>query len=274
MPKRTTGLLQKQRPRRRRSFLRSLRYVIPILVVATVVTIGFGVVSRFRRYNFFDSQAQNSWSIEVQSTTLPAKLRADIAKTAQDHLKGYLPQFSAVASRLRNNFGMAEVAIQRTGLTSATIRLTQRTPAFRIEGKARTYLSTDLVVFESDYVDGEGLPTLSTLSTWSSSRSIDGDEPTVPKVAAEAASKALVALGAQKFIGKRFTWDGPRGIGVTLADSGIEVLFGMPPYENKVERLVKVLKDRTQEQGLPRRIELDFEGKAFIKESDPERDRL
>ena len=272
MPKRTTGLLQKQRPRRRRTFLRSLRYILPVIVVVTVVTVGFGLVSRFRQFSFFSSQTQDSWNVEVQSTILPSKLRTDIARSAHDQLKGYLPQFTLVASRLRAEFGLAEVGIQRTGLTSATIRPILRTPAFRIEGKARSYLSNDLVVFESDYVDDDGLPTLSAPVSWSGRG--DGDEPIVAKAAAEAASKALIALSTQKFTGKKYTWDAARGMGVILADSGIEVLFGMPPYEQKVERLFKVLRDRTPEQGPPRRIELDFEGKAFIKESDPERDRL
>ena len=272
LPKKTTGLLQKQRPRKRRSFFGLVRRTAPIFLVLTVLALALFLGSKITHMSLFPSVADAQWTVQVQSNTLPAKLSVDVAKRAQEQLRGYLPSFSRIATNLRSNFGLAEVAIQRTGLTSASIRFSMRAAAFRIEGRTRTYLSADLGTFESDYVEGDQLPVLAGVA--SASARMDGEDFSVPRAAADAASKALAGLAAQKYSAKRYTWDAPRGISAVLTDFGVEVLMGLPPYEQKAERLSKILRDRSAEQGLPRRIELDFDGKAFIKEADPENGRM
>ena len=57
-----------------------------------------------------------------------------------------------------------------------------------------------------------------------------------------------------------------RGFTVVLSNTGIEVLFGRFPFGERPTRLVSIL-DKLKAKGMSAsRIELDFDGKAFVKE--------
>jgi hypothetical protein len=70
-----------------------------------------------------------------------------------------------------------------------------------------------------------------------------------------------VALDYQRF----------RGFSMTLKDSGTEVFVGPYPFEAHLQRLTKILSRLKQKGQVAQRIELDYQGKAFIKLRTPKK---
>lgn len=61
-----------------------------------------------------------------------------------------------------------------------------------------------------------------------------------------------------------------RGFSVTLKPSGTYVRFGIPPFSGKIKKLHTVLHDMKKQQRYAIRVELDYDGKAFVKSKDDE----
>lgn len=57
-----------------------------------------------------------------------------------------------------------------------------------------------------------------------------------------------------------------RGFFAVLAEGGTTVTFGRAPFEAKIQRLKTILTQLKAKSILSERIELDYEGKAFVKE--------
>jgi hypothetical protein len=64
---------------------------------------------------------------------------------------------------------------------------------------------------------------------------------------------------------KSISYQGYRGLGITLEDE-TEVLMGSLPFEYKLEKLASILGKLKAKGTTASRIELDYDGKAFIKE--------
>jgi hypothetical protein len=174
------------------------------------------------------------------------------------------------------NYGIFEQSeIIRDGITDFRIELTLRSPSFCVFNGKLKYVDANGIIFGSStkkesckngilrgfLQEKQGLSfthrtpwfQLSTEDTYVVQAAID-----LRKILVESAINFK----------KELYYHDTRGFVVHLENPTIEVIIGLPPYEQKIKRMREILSKN--ESNSLERIELDYANKAFVKKTKPD----
>jgi hypothetical protein len=220
------------------------------------------------------------WTIEVTDLNgqkLSDDLRQQIYRTAQKTLKSGSPQDLHALARAIESLGMLDaVRVIRPVSDTILVQSNLRKPALLVEtGSKIRFLTTDGTVF-ADASDpaltaGSFVPTVLVSGVFASRTSLAldasmrlpllDDERRHLLDAIEVWQKT-VELGIELQI---INYQRFRGFSISLTD-GSEIILGLHPFDYKLKKLRSILDGLKRDGIAAARIELDYEGKAFIKE--------
>lgn len=229
-----------------------------------------------------------AWQVTVEGPRLEPGTAKNIGNFALLSLKGPWPDFQPLAADIRYRFGLESVQLTRNGIDQMRIVAQPREGILRLQSHSMKLMTKDFFVFGNADYGNEQLPVLQgSVFRVSSMERDSGDLSAQPlrDKALRAAENAVDIMGqfSEKGLeGNTLIWDEHRGMTISLVPAAdtqpfdnIDVLLGLPPYKEKVTRLGQMLEDRRKAlQPLPQRIELDFDGKAFIKEREIDKGRM
>lgn len=226
--------------------------------------------------------APNEWIVHMASpdgTPLGDELKKEIIKIASSKLKSGSPsELEQLVESIEGIGSLENIHVIRPQYSTIVVSAATRQPALLIQvGSKIRYLTTEATVYgdASSQVGNSGgvQPTVivsgvfdgrsgSTIQQDRSARIITTPDEHQILVNAIALWRvclnqglALRAVSYQKF----------RGFDVRLEDES-EVVLGSAPFEYKVEKLVGIFAKLRKQGVTASRIELDYDGKAFIKE--------
>jgi hypothetical protein len=179
----------------------------------------------------------------------------------------------ATIAKIIYNFGFFQhVIIKKISQTDLAISIKTRKPLLCISLDKVRYVDSHGQVY--GFIDNESLCPLHLVhgikldppyaAKFNQERTIVLSKKNQSHIA-DALELQRVVLTMQISMGKSITFHQSRGFSFNLGDSSIEVTAGYPPYENKLKRLLTVLKNNQQSH--LEKIELDFPDKAFVKYS-------
>ena len=220
------------------------------------------------------------WRIEVVSgggAPLPEDIRREVYKVASRFLKQGSPGELAILSRQVESLGMLESVKVIRPLSDAVILSAElRRPALLIEVGSKTrFLTMDGAVF-GDAADNSGNPSATRPTVLVSGIFDQRPNPNLDTslriiTTAEERrhlSNALDIWQRAADVGieiKMISFQKFRGFALTLPNE-TEIVIGISPFDYKLKKLRGILDGLAREGIVASRIELDYEGKAFIKE--------
>jgi len=220
---------------------------------------------------------KNPWQIDVVFAGDPAKFIGDshtVGRFLQKELNKEQPAaLETLAAKLQVEHLAERVSLVKTGAHRMAVMLYPREPILRIEAdKMRLLTKTGLVYGEpSDEPSGENLVVLTKFFDSQKARFdfakdatlvLNKDEAKRIKDAIDLHEQAVASQLSLQSI----TYISHRGFELQLQEPPVVVMVGEPPYAEKLQQLRRLL-DKTLENGRQVvRIELDYNGKAFIKE--------
>ncbi len=269
--RRKKGLLDSQKPKRRHRLLRIFRKALPPLLLLGI-GVGVSVWLKPRLQSLGLNFAPKDERPELQVLSSVGVDDQGPIRDAYSQLPRIdsetLPPF---AERLHQSMGLRSITLIRTGPQRLSIGTEPFAAAMIVELDRRRFATDDAIVF-GEATDGAGssLPVLKGL-----------DRRNLPERTAN--GTFLVSSGNQKIIeetllaiheGSKYNikyrslvYDDFRGLSGDLEASNYRVTLGFKPYSNKYMKLEKIILS-LKERGLSSAtIELDYKGKAFVKES-------
>lgn len=281
MKKKRTKLLAKQSLRKRKSKSKKNRfYIIGVFFVA-LFAVGYFLYSKEIKTSLTSSLGSKHSSPNYQiiikpdgNTPLPQKIRSRIIRKAQKTIKENPDNLMlAVARAIEKNSNFSRVHVLNYGHNKLVISVFKRKPFLAVKADTLRYLTKDGDVFgriRDD--DNQGLVPLYGVFPKSKTnyRFNDDNSLFINNVQKSLLLEAVDLLSYTKknklsLVSMRF--EKFRGFFVKLKQNGIEVSFGRKPFDKKVKRLGKILKNLKNKGIISTQIELDYEGKAFIKEA-------
>ncbi len=226
------------------------------------------------------SKIDSAWTVvlkEKEAPFLSSKWKKTLRETAEKLLEsGSEKELSAIAKKLYALGFLESVQTRLTDRKTLEIFLKTYKPLFVVTADKQRYLSSTGVVFgdaRENYFDasGEDIIQISDLfnernSSWrlfnESSLILDEKE----QVLVNQALNLRVVLRDNNIIAEKIIVDRYRGFSLILRDTNTEVILGSKDFSSRVLRLATVTRNLEKKGVQAERIELDYEGKAFIKE--------
>lgn len=272
-----SSVLKRQKPKRGRKKPLRERLKFYALIGATVVgiaTISYGVY-QFKARGVFvaDRPDKIDWQVSIKTsdtTALPEKAMEDITATVKKLAgDGSKQSLARAAEAVQKLDAFAQVSLLKLSPSALAVQVKRRTPAFCVAADRLRFVAADGVVYGMPGAGDCPGPTLTGVFDdhhkfqlkSDFTLALEGDEHAVLKEAAE-----LLHLSQEKrqtyvqMSYRRF-----RGFFVTLAGSGAEIALGRAPFAGKLDKLATILSKLEAKGQVAERIELDYQGKAFIK---------
>ena len=220
------------------------------------------------------------WRIEVVSgggTPLPEDIRREVYKVASRFLKQGSPGELSLLSRQVESLGMLESVKVIRPLSDAVILSAElRRPALLIQVGSKTrFLTMDGAVF-GDAVDNSGNPSAARPTVL-----VSGIFDQRPNPSLDTSLRIITTAEERRHLAnaleiwqrsadagieiKMISFQKFRGFALTLPGE-TEIVIGIAPFDYKLKKLRGILDGLAREGIVASRIELDYEGKAFIKE--------
>jgi hypothetical protein len=257
-----------------------------ILIFALTIIWGLGIrlVDKFQDVTAYLNSilvlAPGEWQVDVVSTSgapLPEDVRREIYNVASKQLRlGTPKELSSLAHQVEGLGTLDSVKVIRPLAGTVILSAQMRQPALLVSvGSKVRYLTLDGTVFGDDSIISESSswvrPTVLVTGIFDQRMNPAMDDslrvivtPDERRHLTEAielwqlaleASFSVKAIGFQKF----------RGYVLSMAEE-TEIVIGPKPFEYKLKKLRGILDGLKREGTLAARIELDYGGKAFIKE--------
>ncbi|MCX6104762.1 MAG: hypothetical protein NTY08_02910 [Proteobacteria bacterium] len=280
---RRESVLTRQKPRNQKSRWRSLKArVIGIALFCGVVAGGAFIYSknRFQRSNLSVKSARvidpNSWDLVLklgEHTSISDQARSDLLNTTRHLLgQGSHEDLEMAAKAIQKLGSYADVRVTKIAPFNVIISLTKREPVFCVESDKLRLVSTLGEIYgQVDQSAGEACPGPVLSGVFEDRLPVElGEDLTVTvdsttklllreaiTLLQDARKKDLVLehLQLQKF----------RGFVCELAATKTEVALGRAPFVEKLDKLKGILDKLALRQEQAQRIELDYQGKAFVK---------
>lgn len=286
-----------QKPRRRRSLgahgRNSDSHGIPLaakfaVVVTLVCLIGLAynrsselLGKTYERFLTSFHIPTRHWDVQIMDgdgDPLSDDLRKDIYRISARTLKSGSPSdLASLISGVEALGTLEQVSVVRPRYQSVVVKASVRKPAMMVTvGPKTRYLTVDGTVYgelSDDFTAPAAQPTLVTLSGIFETRSGGFQFDHSMRLIVSPDEKTLLLDGLQlgKLVSKQslevksINHQGYRGFAIVLTD-GTEVVLGPAPFEYKLEKLLSILGKLKSQGSTASRIELDYDGKAFIKE--------
>ncbi len=230
--------------------------------------------------NSFLVLTPNEWNIEVAGSSgekLPDDTRNEIYRVAQKIVKtGSAAELRALSRHVESIGMLDSVKVIRPVTNTIIVQANLRRPALLVEvGSKVRFLTADGTVFgdtsqPSNYSVAASPSVLvsgifdarGSLGVDPSTRlPLQNDERLHVTDAIDIWQRSAVAgVDVRSIRYQRF-----RGFTITLADDS-EIVLGLRPFEYKISKLRSILDGLKRDGIVASRIELDYDGKAFIKE--------
>lgn len=279
--KRSSTILSKQRPKKRRAFISTIKASAknPFIITPILILCAFQVGAYFKIYDHIgDFMKQN----KVISKQEAIQLSVTPLLNAKDHafvhanlnqINEYKPDIlENRLSKVQTYLAAESVSLIKTSSSQYHLNVNFHNPLLRIDlGKIR-FINDKADVF-GEVTNGlaENLPILKGLKLANKMKiksdqtySLDGFNK---KIIQEAILLAQDSL-SYNIKCDEITFDPYRGFHVKLKTKRISVELGRAPFTKKLSRLQKIIKDLNEKNTRSAHIEVDFEGKAFIQELD------
>ena len=269
------GVLMGQKPQKNRRKMQRHRQILKwAFLTGSLVMIAAGIWLVAQKPFAKKVVPKISWQVVVHETNglnLSESKTKRIVKIAGSVLRtGEEKELRAVARQIQQSGEFAKVHVLRTAHNKITVGVSERTGVMSIEADKVRQLSKEGVVF-GELPESSTLPLLRGVFdnrpeafAFRDDQSLDltDDEGLVIGEALELwrdGTQAGFAIKALEY--KRF-----RGFFVTFSNSEVEVALGRSPFKEKFGRLQEIIDRLEKSGGHAARIELDYQGKAFIKE--------
>lgn len=275
-----SSVLKRQKPKRgkRRTFGQKLRlYGTALTLVLALAGISYGVY-RFKTQGVFvaDRPDRIDWKVSIRAAedqSLPSPAMEDITQTVKRLAgDGSKKSLSRAAEAVQKLDSYAQVSLVKLSPTELAVHVKRRTPAFCVQADKLRFVATDAVVYGSpDPANPNACPGPTLTGLFDEHRkytvkgdftiALDNDERVILREALE-----LLRLAKEKKQSfSQLSYRRFRGFFVTLSGSGAEVAMGRAPFSGKLDKLTGILTKLQAKGQVAERIELDYQGKAFIK---------
>ncbi len=275
-----SSVLMRQKPKRgrKRSLAESLKlYAAIVLAAAILGGVGYGVY-RFKTQGVFvaDRPDRIDWKVSIKAAedqALPTQAMEDIVATVKKLAgDGSKRSLNRAAESVQKLDSYAQVSLIKLAPNELAVHVRRRTPAFCVQADRIRFVATDAVIYGTpDPAKADACPGPLLTGVFDDQRkflvksdltlALEGEERQILREALE-----LLKLSREK--NQTFTqlsYRRYRGFFVTLAGSGAEVAVGRAPFAGKLDKLTGILTKLEAKGHVAERIELDYQGKAFIK---------
>jgi hypothetical protein len=258
--------------------------LVLVLVLTVVWGLGLRAIDRFHTViGYFNSVlvlAPNDWRIDVQSeagTPLPEDIRRNVYAVAQKQLRFGSPDELKMLARQVEAMGTLEnVKVIRPLANTVVFSARLRKAALLVLVGGRTrYLTLDGAVFGDDSVVNDNplweRPTVVVTGVFDQAPNPAFDQSMKLILTPEQSRHLAEAIEVWQQIAtshveaKAINFKKFRGFSISTPDD-TEIVIGVKPFDYKLKKLRGILDGLKRDGTLAERIELDYEGKAFIKE--------
>ncbi len=274
------SVLKRQKPKRarKRPLGERLRiYATVAGVCLALAGVSYGVYHLKTQGVFVaDRPDQIDWKVSIKtaedhalSTQAVEDVTATIRKLAGDGSKKSLGRAAEAVQKLDS---YAQVSLLKLAPDELAVHVRRRTPVLCVHADQVRFVAEGGVVYGTpDPAKADACPGPVLSGVFDDLRkftvrndftvALEADERVILKEAIDllrlSREKKLVfaAMGYRRF----------RGFFVTLADSNAEVAIGRGPFTGKLDKLTGILTKLEGKGLVAERIELDYQGKAFIK---------
>lgn len=276
--KKKSSVLTRQKPKRGRKRPLAERLKLYGTVAAAVVAIAVGAfaIYSFKTEGLFvaDRPDRIDWRVSIKTNdadSLPEKAVEDIVATvkklAGDGSKKSLARAAEAVQKLDS---YAQVSLLKLAPSELAVHVKRRTPALCVSADRLRFVAADGVVYGAPD-NAEACPGPTVTGIFDERRKftlksdytlqLEADERTILREAVE-----LYRLAKEKHQAfAQVDYRRYRGFFVTLQGSGAGVAIGRAPFSGKLDKLSTILSKLEAKGQVAERIELDYQGKAFIK---------
>lgn len=258
--------------------------LILVLIVVIVWGIGLRLLDKITDISSYVASvlvmSPKEWRIEVVNglgAPLPDDVRRDVYKIAQKGLKTGSPSELRLLSRQVESAGLLEsVRIVRPLVDTVVLTAEIRRPTLLIDVGGRTrFLTADGTVF------GDINDTTVQLNFPKPSVRLTGIFEQRPNPQIDSSNRVITNSDERRHLRdaleiwrlveenkiqvKQLNFQKFRGFALLL-DDDTEIVIGLKPFAYKLKKLNDILAGLARDGVVASRIELDYEGKAFIKE--------
>jgi hypothetical protein len=258
--------------------------LLAVLFVVVIAALSIRVIDKINGVisyvNSLIVLSPTEWKIEVVSdggVPLPEDVKKEVYKVAGRALKTGASGELKKLSKLVESLGMVDhVRVIRPVADTVILSAQLRRPVLLVNTGAKTrYLSLDATVF-GDSADSTGNPSGASPAVIVTGVFDQRQNPTIDdsmRVVTTTEERRHLADALEVWQKsnesmielRQINFQKFRGYSITLAD-GTEVVLGIKPFDYKLKKLRGILENLKKDGSVAARIELDYEGKAFIKE--------
>jgi hypothetical protein len=279
----SNSVLKRQKPKirsQRKSFKWGFLGVLLVTLIASGAFLWHNPNTEVIAPNLLLKKAQNRqrketdpWRIDIKnegSESLDDNLVIKIRSTLQSELGAASIDFQHLSNLVRKIGSFTTVRIAQISGRHLVVQVTPRVPSLCIEADQIRFIDKDGTVYGSPNTLNECPgPPLKGVFDVSHKHTLNEDatleltsaEQTIIKDALSLRN-SLVSFELQP-TSMHFTKH--RGFTVTLKDKSPEITLGYPPFETRLDKLVSLLSKLASKGEEALRIELDYQGKAFLK---------
>lgn len=281
MGKNKKAVLADQRPKK--SYFR-IRMIIRFLVLS-FATFGFVVGGYLlykqsqKKYIYLNSSKgpKIDWTIQLkaidnQSVGVQDELHNKIVSIVKKYLNdGSKENLVKVAETIQEQTAFAKVHLLKTSPSSIVVSFERRKPVLAVDVGGQTRLVSEEGVVYAKAAEDAGYPVIRGVFPLKiKDYEFNRDQSLIMTDNESIAIKEAVSLYSlsQKY-GRNvqnMKYEEYRGFYIVLVEEGTEVFLGRAPFEEKLKKLDSILKNLQKKGSKAARIELDYTGKAFIKE--------
>lgn len=266
----TRNALRNQRPQKRKKLVSAKIIGLASILLASTALSWYTIRSIDFSFNKESkSPTPIKWHVQVEGEKQSSKHLKEIHLTLAEACPNGRPkEIKFAAQLLQTRLEVDRVRLVRTGHDQLYLYIKPRKPYLRIfTGKVRL-LSETGQIYGLALPNHENLPMLKGIPIENASWRSDGTLH-IAKESEQLINQALELVKlARSFRAEidAVSYIPYRGFSFTRASDNIEAVVGFSPFDEKLDRLLKLVGSLKKKGSHVERIELDYQGKAFIKE--------
>lgn len=275
MAKKKKSVLAKQRPKKSRKKAGFFRENLRLFLIGAVVAVILGgtIFYLVSPKHHAIAGKNREWKLTVRAedkSLLEVVEEKAIVEAVKQHVgNGSRAELLKAVASVKAMETFAKVHLVLTGDSTLTLYYAKRVPVMCYRSDKDTWLvSVDAEIYGSSAGENCPGPLLSgVLEERKNRTSRYGVMQLIPEEQKQiqAAVDLLTVLRKHGHQPASLTYEKYRGFHVTLEGLETEIALGNPPFDTKLEKLGEVLEKIRSKGEVAQRIELDFQGKAFIK---------
>ena len=279
------SVLRKQKPKqnktRRRLSFYNPKTLSLLAISASLVSLGYfgakgALMPMFSRHFPSAMVDSTNWQLIVRSSddqTISDVSQNMVISTARKHLGGGTREDLVKTARAVQKLGIfSDVRVTKISPFQVIVSIIQRNPVFCIEADKIRFVSTLGDIYgqlDTNHGDTCPGPVLTGMFeerkqfTMGDGQTLVVDDQT--RVMLQEALTLLQDTGRKSLNISKFHVERFRGFVAELSSQGTEVALGRAPFAEKLDKLSGILEKLAVRQEQAQRIELDYQGKAFVK---------